>query len=217
MGPLALLLADGRLPTGAHAHSGGAGWAIGERLVTDEVDLERWCRERLRTVGAVDAAATVWVRCRWPDVDLVQVDAELSARAAGPGAMSTSRRLGRGWRRLADAVAPGALDGLPKDAHRVVVLGALAAVLDMAADEVAAVVIHDLVAEACTAAVRLLGLDPQQVTAVQVRLADAQRAVIADAIGAAAGSIADLPCPTSPLVELAIEGGVVAPERLFAS
>lgn len=216
-GPLALLLADGRLPTGAYAHSGGTGWAVGEGVVNDVASLERWCRLRLDTVGVTDAALAVWVRRRWPDVEFDVLDAEVRARLAGPGAIATSRRLGRGWRRLADAVAPGALDGLPGDAHRVVVLGALGAVLGVSDDELAAVVAHDVVAEATTAAVRLLGLDGHAVAAVQVRLAEVASSVAAEACAAADGSLAECPCPTSPVVELALEGGVIAPERLFAS
>ncbi|WP_131792603.1 urease accessory protein UreF, partial [Candidatus Protofrankia datiscae] len=51
-----LLLADGRLPAGGHAHSGGIEAATVDGSVTDLADLERFLRGRLATTGLVSAA-----------------------------------------------------------------------------------------------------------------------------------------------------------------
>lgn len=56
-----LLLADGRTPTGGHAHSGGLEAAITAGLVGCAADLERWLVGRLETVGRIDSAFA----CAW--------------------------------------------------------------------------------------------------------------------------------------------------------
>ncbi len=214
---LVLALADGRLPTGAHAHSGGLAWVVSEGVVSDTDELAGWCRARLVTTGLVDAALAAHVAMRWPELDLDAIDAEVMARLGGPGAVEVSRRLGRGWRRVADRVAPGALYTVPPDAHRVVVIGALCGALGLGPGDVAAVVLHDALTEATSAAVRLLGLDPYDVARLTVSLAPLLAELAEDASRAADGPLASLPSSTSPWVELATEGGVVAPERLFSS
>ncbi|MFC9290343.1 urease accessory protein UreF, partial [Streptomyces sp. NPDC057052] len=51
-----LVLADGRFPTGGHAHSGGAEEAVKAGRITGAVDLADFCRGRLHTAGLVAAA-----------------------------------------------------------------------------------------------------------------------------------------------------------------
>ncbi|WP_445548284.1 urease accessory UreF family protein, partial [Frankia sp. CiP1_Cm_nod1] len=51
-----LLLADGRLPAGGHAHSGGIEAATVDGSVTDLAGLKRFLRGRLATTGLVSAA-----------------------------------------------------------------------------------------------------------------------------------------------------------------
>ncbi|MGB7798925.1 MAG: urease accessory protein UreF, partial [Pseudonocardiaceae bacterium] len=51
-----LLLADSRLPTGGHAHSGGVEAAVERGLVRDESDLTLFLAGRLRGTGPVVAA-----------------------------------------------------------------------------------------------------------------------------------------------------------------
>ncbi|MDJ0106228.1 urease accessory protein, partial [Rhodococcus erythropolis] len=57
-----MLLADGRLPTGGHAHSSGLEPALAGGLLQSQVP--DFIRGRLETVGLVEAAATVVTR-RW--------------------------------------------------------------------------------------------------------------------------------------------------------
>nr|MDQ2729078.1 urease accessory protein UreF [Actinomycetota bacterium] len=51
-----LLLADGRLPTGGHAHSGGMEEAVIDGRVGTVEDLRGYAQGRLATAGLVDAA-----------------------------------------------------------------------------------------------------------------------------------------------------------------
>ncbi|MBG6065338.1 urease accessory protein UreF [Micromonospora ureilytica] len=53
---LLLLLADGRFPAGAHAHSGGLEAAVAAGRVTDLLSLESFLAGRLATAGLVGAA-----------------------------------------------------------------------------------------------------------------------------------------------------------------
>ena len=52
----ALLLADGRLPAGGHAHSGGVEAAVRGGRVIDLGSLVAFLQGRLATAGLVDAA-----------------------------------------------------------------------------------------------------------------------------------------------------------------
>ena len=49
-----LLLADGRFPSGGHAHSGGAEPSVGVGDISDLVSLRQFVRGRLGTTGHVD-------------------------------------------------------------------------------------------------------------------------------------------------------------------
>lgn len=56
MTPALLLLADGRFPAGAHAHSAGVESAVRAGDVVDLATLDRYLRGRLATTGLTDAA-----------------------------------------------------------------------------------------------------------------------------------------------------------------
>ncbi len=58
-----MLLADGRLPTGAHTQSAGVEPAFAHGMRLDQVP--DYLRVRLRTVTEVEAAAAVVARHRW--------------------------------------------------------------------------------------------------------------------------------------------------------
>ncbi|MGS0683740.1 urease accessory protein UreF [Nakamurella sp. GG22] len=63
-----MLLADARLPTGAHTQSAGLEAALRGGMAP--VDVPRYIRARLRTVTAVEAAAAVIARVRTVDASL---------------------------------------------------------------------------------------------------------------------------------------------------
>ena len=58
-GAVLLLLADGRLPSGGHVHSGGLEEAVAAGRVRTAEDLAAYLRGRLATIGRVDAALAV--------------------------------------------------------------------------------------------------------------------------------------------------------------
>ena len=102
-----------------------------------------------------------------------------AARGGHPGGV-----LGTGRRAAADraaGLAVAALDALralPR-AHHPLVLGAAAAAAGADPADAAALAVHHLVGGACTAAVRLLGLDPLRVAAVAAEIGRAAEPVVA--------------------------------------
>src|SRR5947209_1507615 len=96
-----LLLADSRLPTGGHAHSGAVEAAVEHCLVRNEADLELFLAGRLRGSGSVVAAVAA-AGCLLAGVAAVkwdEWDAALSARTPSAAA------------RPADHVARAAVSG----------------------------------------------------------------------------------------------------------
>ena len=98
-----LLLADGRFPTGGHAHSAGVEAAVADGRLRDETDLEAWLSGRVAATGRVDAslAAMTVVRLTGAPSDaavievLRALDAEGAARLPAHPIREASRRLGR--------------------------------------------------------------------------------------------------------------------------
>ncbi|MET7640886.1 urease accessory UreF family protein [Streptomyces sp. NPDC005438] len=223
--PLAalLLLADGRLPAGGHAHSGGAEAAVTAGRVRDPATLAAFCRGRLHTTGlsaaATAAAATL-------GVDPLALDTALEARTPSPALRAAGRRLGRQLLRAARATWPSpALDALararPRGAHQPVVWGLLARSAGLGPREAAYLLAHESVSGPVSAAVRLLSLDPLAGTAVQAELAPevdqvARRAEQA-ARSARSEGVRALPADGSPLLDIAAERHAARTTRLFAS
>ncbi|GAB3348840.1 urease accessory protein UreF [Modestobacter lapidis] len=216
-----LLLADGRLPAGGHAHSGGLEPTVAAGGVHDIASLEEFLRGRATTSGAVAAAfaAAACAALTAGDTGRFAVlDAELDARTPSPALRATSRKLGRQLQRAMRAIRPhpcwAELGSRP---HHPVVLGAAAAVSGLSPSAAALAAVHDAVAGPATAAVRLLGLDPFATHAVLARLGPLLDDVAADATRRAAGSPADLPASAAPLLDLAAERHATWEVRLFAS
>ncbi|UZN05241.1 urease accessory protein UreF [Cellulomonas sp. S1-8] len=209
------MLADARLPTGAHAHSAGLEPAVQAGLLTPprprEVDpaphppareqsssphppareqssstaadwialsrrrggedtarIPAFAATRLRTVTATEAGAAVVARHRWLDRrDLSPVEDAWAARTPSPAVRDATRRLGRGYLRLALALWPDDLDGAfaPGAAPpRPVVAGAIGAVTGLDALQVALLVGYDDVQTIASAALKLTPLDPATTT-----------------------------------------------------
>lgn len=224
MSPTALLvLADGRFPAGDHAHSGGVEAAVAARAVHDPATLYAFCRGRLHTVGLTSAslAAAAAAGC-----DPLVLDEAADARTPAPALRATARKLGRQMLRAARAAWPcEALERLARDlpdgAHQPVVLGIAAHAAGLTALDAAHAAAFNHVTGPATAAVRLLGLNPFDATAVLARLCDDVDAVTRRAADAAA-RVADegvgvLPAASSPLLDITAEQHAAWPMRLFAS
>ncbi|MEU8127116.1 urease accessory UreF family protein [Micromonospora sp. NPDC049049] len=225
---LLLLLADGRFPAGAHAHSGGLEAAVAAGRVTDLASLEAFLAGRLATAGLVGAAfaaaahrAAVPAESAARSGALAWLDAELDARTAAPALRAVSRRQGRALLRAGRAIwsdAPFAdLPATPGGAHQPLVLGLLCAAAGLSRVETATIAAYGTLTGAASAGVRLLGLDPYQVQALLVGLADACDGTAADAARAADDPPERLPAAAAPLADIHAEIHATWEVRLFAS
>lgn len=226
---LALLtLADGRFPVGGHAHSGGIEAAVVDGRVTDEASLEAFVRGRLATVGLVEAAlaAASVLRLSGPltaaPVLLAELDAEADARLAPPALRAASRRLGRQLVRVAARCWPCALLDLaaraaPDGLHQPIALAVTGVAAGLGPLDVARVAVHHAITTPAQAAVRLLGLDPAAVAALPALLAPDADRVVAQALAAAPGPLADLPARAGPLLDIAAVEHSGRDDRLFAT
>lgn len=245
-GALALLLGDGRLPTGGHVHSGGLEQARADGRLRDLTDLEHLLRRRLRTTGVVQAAVAA-AACERP-VDHALLDAEVDARTPSPAQREASRAQGRGLLRLAAASWPHVQAGLAWSAlgprpHHPVALGCAARAAGLGPLDAATAAAYLSVSGPASAAQRLMALDPVAVAALTVRLAADIDDVVTRALGRAPdrsdttdrcvdradttdrcdGTVdgptlpADLPSCSDPLLDLLAERHASTEERLFVS
>lgn len=200
----ALLLADARLPTGAHAHSAGLEPALREGLGLS--DVPDFIDGRLRTVGLVEAATAVLAlrRAERDPAGLAAVQDALLARMPSAPARHASGLLGRGLERLAVRLWPeypavaglAHLDGPPL---RPVALGVVAAALQIGEVQTARAGLYDDVQTVTAAALKLLPVDPVDATGWLVAAAPTLEVVAERAC--AVPDTDSLPALTAPLVE----------------
>ena len=217
-----LLLADSRLPAGAHAHSGGLSAAVDTGLVSSIEHLAGFLAGRLATAGLVAAAAAAraaaLLSVPTPDPHLLtELDAEIDARTPAPAARAASRAQGRGLLRATARAWPSpVLDLLPERPHHPVALGAAAVAVGCGPGAASTLAALMSVTGPASAAVRLLGLDPLAVSTLLARLAPevdatADRALVSLA---AAGS---LPAASATLLDVLAQAHTRTEVRLFAS
>jgi urease accessory protein len=164
-----LALADSRLPTGGHVHSGGAEEAVTGGLVVDLATLRAFLCRRIATQGLVTASVAAAVHAG--ALSLADADRETDARTPAPAARQASRAQGRGLSRLARRVWPsGGWDALGTTPHRAGAAGAVGAESDMTPQHTALAVVYTTMTGAATAAQRLLALDPADVAALTFEL-----------------------------------------------
>ena len=216
-----MLLVDGRFPAGGHAYSAGVEAAVSIGDVVDVASLERYLHGRLATTGRVDAAFAAHTCARAVDLAAIagDLDEEYSARVLSPYLRNTSRRLGRQLLRAAARIWPSdgvdAVSATRGGPHQPIALGAVVAAAGGSPADAAALAFHHVGAAVTSAAVRLLGLDPIELAAVQAgagRTVDAGRH---DWGAWSAGSPPDLPACGGSLTEILGQrhGGLDA--RLF--
>ena len=170
---LSLLLADGRLPTGAHTQSAGLEPALNHGLRLDR--LPDYLAARLTTVTEVEAAAAVVARRCWladPTVPAITaVDRAWRVRTASAALRDASDLLGRSYLRLAATVwtglAPLTADRARSSAAstpirwcRAVVIGATAAEAGLDGAQTARLIGFEEVQTVIAAAVKLQPFDP---------------------------------------------------------
>lgn len=231
--PALMLLADGRFPTGGHAHSGGFEAASQREGIQDVPAMEQFLIGRLHTTGLV-AAAFAAAACRhFHDavaaddgaslIDrLAPLDREFDARTPSPVLRTVSRRLGRQLIRTGRAVWPHPglerLASLPGNGvHQPVGFGVVAAAAGQSPEHAAIAAAQEAIAGPATASIRLLGLDPFLVNAVLARLGPDVVRVAEEAARSSAGPAADLPARAGYLLDVSAEVHATWEVRLFAS
>lgn len=230
-----LLLADSRLPSGGHSHSGGAEEAVRTGAITGLADLAHFLHGRLATAGRV-AAALAAAACALaaaeppgtPD-DWRRLDAEADARTTAPAQRTAARTQGRLLLRTARRIWPAApLDtlarALPEGPHHPVALGAVAAAAGCAPEEAALTAAYSAITGPATAVVRLLGLDPTEVHRVLAELVPvldetvrSVRDTLERSTSAARPEWAALPAHAAPALDLLAEQHLRTEVRLFVS
>jgi urease accessory protein len=219
MNSAVLLLADGRFPAGGHAYSAGVESAVDVGDVRDLATLER-CLDGRLALGVVEAAFAA--AAVGADEDRVaRLDDEFEARVMSPRLRTVSRQLGRQLARAAAAVwADAGLELLAASAdgpHQPIALGVAVGAAGGSAGDAAAISMHHLAAAACTAGVRLLGLDPLAVAAIQARALE-RHAPDADVVaGWVAAAPGELPALGGSLTEILGELHGTWDARLFVA
>lgn len=218
-----LLLADSRLPSGAHAHSGGVEMAVTAGLLSTVEDLELFLRGRLRTAAGPLAGFAAAACLLAADADWARWDRALSARTPSALLRAASRAQGAALLRTVGGIwpLPAGLRRLDRP-HQPLVLGAATAAGGGTARDAALLAVHHLLGGACSAAVRLLGLDPLAVAATQAIVAAAGDPVAEQAVDAARAAVAaddpeTLPAASGPLPDLLAAAHAHQEVTLFAS
>jgi len=163
---VALMLADGRLPTGGHTQSAGLEPAVRAGLGAEGTRLSEvadYARDRLRTITRVEAAVAVVARAVALNGEQVTpVEAAWAARTPSHVLRAVSRRQGRAYLRLASRVWPEVLKHLQPDIEiaRPVVIGVVAAVNDLTAEQTARLIGYDDAQTVVAASLKLLPVDP---------------------------------------------------------
>lgn len=155
---VALLLADARLPSGAHAFSAGLEPALQGGL--DAREVPAFLRARTRTTTVVDAATAVVARhVALGGRPLGPVERAWAARTPSAAARHAARELGRGLLRLARGLWPDStiVSAVAPLAPRPIVLGAIAAHADFDAESLVRLAVYD---DAACAVAALLKLEP---------------------------------------------------------
>ncbi|MEV4622003.1 urease accessory UreF family protein [Asanoa sp. NPDC049573] len=239
-----LVLADGRLPSGAHAHSGGVEAAVAAGRVHDLPTLESFLLGRTATTGVVSAtfaAATCHAltgpaanptatpetavagpgeRVGGARVERVRdLDDGLDARTASPALRAASRAQGRAVLRAATRIWPAGVARTPAlgSVHHPTAIGIAAAAAGLEPAQAGLVAVYGGLTGAASAAVRLLGLDPYAVHGLVAALAHECDRVAADAAGRVDDPVDDLPAGSAPLLDVDAEHHATWEVRLFAS
>ena len=202
---LSLLLADGRLPTGAHTQSAGVEPALRHGMRVE--DVPAYLRVRLATVVEVEAAAAVVAGRVWSErfggrvVEALRaVDDAWRVRTLADALREASDLLGRSYLRTAAAVWDlSPLTATRTPWCRAVVVGVVAAEAGLDAEQTARLVAFEDVQTVVAAALKLEPFDP----ALGVRWA-ADAAVAVEALVARVADARtpdDIPAHSAPLVE----------------
>lgn len=230
------LLADARLPTGAHTQSGTLEPALRGGLRPDQVPA--YIAARLRTVVRVEAAVAVVARYVAAGTDgdaatgLVDVWRHWEARTPSKALRDSSVRLGRGQQRLLAGLwpaHPGVLALSAAVAHRrsehpsgsavhpprPLVVGLTAACAGLSGAQTARLVAYDDVQTVAAATLKLAPLDPVETIRWVVASRDAIETLVTEVRDLT--DAARIPASGAPLIEQWAETHARTDERLFSA
>ncbi len=224
---VAMMLADGRLPTGGHTQSGGLEPAVRAGLGADGkqlADVAAYARDRLRTTTRVEAAVAVVTLCgtnvapddeNVPQTTIALVEAAWAARVPSHVVRGVSRRQGRLLLRLARRVWPDVSAYLPNDGEiaRPVVLGVVGAVTGLSAEQVARTVAYDDAQTVISASLKLLPVDPADAATWFAGLHDDIEWLVKDV--APLTRIDEIPADGAPLIDVFAHNHAIERMRLF--
>lgn len=217
-----LLLADGRLPAGGYAHSGGMEAAVRSSSVKDVADLRKFLAGRATTSGAVAAsfAAAACRICTEQDVELIaELDMEFTARTPSPALRRVSETLGRQLLRAVAAIHPHEFQQhLPTRLHHPVAFGSAAAMFGLSPVEAARGILHETLMGPAMSVVKIMSIDPFEAHRAVAALIPLLDEVSAEAALYADAPFKDLPSYGAPLSDLLAEHHETTQGvRLFAS
>lgn len=215
---LAMLLADNRLPIGAHVTSGSLEAALREGLHPDRVG--DYLRSRMRTVVPVEAGTAVLARRTGLEagadvargaLQLDALQAEWAARTPSRAQREITIALGDGLRRLADVLWPGAVPAQPLP--RPIVLGLIAARAGLGAADLVRLTAYDDAQTVVAARLKLEPADPRPAAALVLE-ACARFEPQVEALAALTDPLR-IPRGGAPLTEGWAEAQARLPRRLF--
>jgi len=217
---LLMLLADARLPTGAHTQSAGLEQAMRQGLSLALVP--EYIRTRLRTVVAVEAGAAVVARhlvatSADPVRALQAVDDAWRARTISPALRENAEVLGRGYARLVGGLWPDAPTALALRAvrrpTRAVAIGVAGALAGLSAAQVARLIGYDDTQTVAAAALKIDPLDPLVATGWVFRAKESIERMVAAV--SPLTEIAAIPAVAAPLIEQWAQVHAETSQRLF--
>lgn len=218
---LLMLLADARLPTGAHTQSAGLEPAL--RGGMSIADVPAYIDARLRTITTVEAGAAVLARHRAIShgadlrTQLGRVDEAWRARTTSPALRENAELMGRGYLRLLRTLwpdHPAVLAAARLSAPtRAVALGVAAAAAGLSPRQLVSLVAYDDVQTIAAAALKLHPMDPAEATRWVIGAAPAVARMVSALSTMTA--IDELPACAAPLIEQWAEQHATATQRLF--
>ena len=209
---LAMLLADSRLPAGAHVSSGALEAALRDGL--DPAATGDYLAGRMATIVPVEAGTAVVARhLARHGGDLDRLHREWASRTPSRAQREVSSALGDGLRRLAERLWPAAMSPGGVRRPRAIVLGVIAAASGLDPEDLVRLTAYD---DAQTVAAALLKLEPgDPLDAAALVLAACARLEPRVAELAALTDPARIPCAGAPLIDGWAEAQSQLPRRLF--
>lgn len=214
---LAMLLADSRLPAGAHVSSNSLEAGLRCGLGPDEV-VDYMCT-RMETVTRVEAGTAVITRHSALDrsgsaAGLEALEAEWAARTPSAALREIAVALGAGLARIGTSLWPQTNEVLRgRHMPRPIVLGVIAAFAGISADDLVRLVAYDDAQTVAAAMLKLEPTDPIRVTGWVLDACAAMEVYVAD-LSMLTHPVA-LPAAGAPLIEDWAEAQSALPRRLF--